>query len=99
MNSATNCGPRSEIALFGKPWCFQMFWTYSLARSFSDGVDHYHNCIFSFRLWQFDYKVNTDSVPRCVGDRERMKFSEWRLATCFGMQTHVACGDVMTDIS
>ena len=38
VNSATNCGPQSEITLRGMPWSFQTCWTNSLAVPAADRV-------------------------------------------------------------
>ena len=38
VNSATNCGPRSETTLRGMPWSFQTCWMNSLAVPTADRV-------------------------------------------------------------
>ena len=36
----------------------------------SDGVDYYHDGIFPIGFQEFDYKINTGSVPRCIQNWE-----------------------------
>ena len=38
VNSAMNCGPRSETTFWGMPWSFQTCWTNSLAVPAADKV-------------------------------------------------------------
>src|SRR5882757_8091487 len=38
MNSATNCGPLSDMTLRGRPWCFQTLSKYNLAEPMAETV-------------------------------------------------------------
>ena len=35
-----------------------------------DGVTYYHDSVFPIGLQQFNYKINTGSVPRCIWNWE-----------------------------
>ena len=52
-----------------------------------DRVNYYHDSIFLIEFWQFNYKINTDSVPRCIWNWEGVQFSGWWLANGLSPET------------
>ena len=42
---------------------------------FSHRVDYDHDGVLPVRFWQLHYEINTGSVPGCIQDWERVKFS------------------------
>ena len=54
--------------------------------SFSHRVDYNHDGILPVRFQQLHYKINTGSVPRCVWDWERVKFSRGWLLGATGVR-------------
>ena len=63
-----------------------------------DGVDYYHDGIFPFGFRDFDYKIDTGHVPRCIWNWEEMQFSGWWLANGLSPETHVASRDILAYI-
>ena len=52
--------------------------------SLGDGVYYGHDGVMSGRLWEFDHEIDTEHIPPCVWNGERLKFtnrtvhpSEW----------------------
>ena len=83
----------SEIELCGPSGRQSGDCTHEVA-SFSHRVDYNHDGILPIRFWQLCYKINTGSVPRCVRDWERVKFSGGWQMNGFGSEAHVTSGDI-----
>jgi len=49
-----------------------------------DGIHDGHDSVMSGGLWEFDHKINTERIPPCVQNRERLEFTNWRVSPRFG---------------
>ena len=80
------------------PWVPQWSDHVHKVRTLSDGVNHYHNSVFSFRFWQFDYKIHTDCIPWGIGDGKWVQFSDRGLMASFGAEAHITDRNIPADV-
>jgi len=66
--------------------------------SLRDGVYYSHDSIMSGGLWEFDYKINTECVPPCVWNRERLKFANRKVSPGFCLEAEITGAHILTDI-
>jgi len=52
--------------------------------SLGDGIHDSHNSVMSGGLQEFNYKVNTEGIPPCVRNGERLELANWRVSPRFG---------------
>ena len=62
--------------------------------SLGDRVYNYHHCVMTRRLREFSYEVNTNGVPRCIRERERVKLPDWIVSLSLGPEAQVAGRDI-----
>jgi len=43
--------------------------------SLGDGIHDSHDGVMSRGLWEFDHKIDTECIPSCIQNRERLKFA------------------------
>jgi len=60
--------------------CVRRNEVYSLGDRIHDG----HNSIMSGGLREFDHEVNTEGIPPCVWNGERLELANWRVSPRFG---------------
>jgi len=61
--------------------------------SLGDGVYDSHDSIMSGGLQEFDHKIDTECIPSCIQDRERLKFANRRVSPGFRPETEII-GDI-----
>jgi hypothetical protein len=66
--------------------------------SFAEGVDHYHDCVVSVRLWEFDYDIDTYGVPADVRRLKRFEMAGWWLSQDLGTEAEITRSSVLTDV-
>jgi len=52
--------------------------------SLGDGIHDGHNSVMSRGLREFDHEVNTEGIPACVRNGERLELANWRVSPRFG---------------
>ena len=43
--------------------------------SFGDSIHNCYDGVMSRRLWEFDHKIDTECIPPCVWNGERLKLA------------------------
>ena len=43
--------------------------------SLGDGIYDSHDNVMSRGLWEFDHKIDTECIPPCIQNGERLKFA------------------------
>jgi len=43
--------------------------------SFGDSIHNHHDGVMSGGLQEFDYKINTECIPPCIQNEERLKLA------------------------
>ena len=50
---------------------------------FGDSIHDHHDSVMSRRLWEFDHKINTEGIPPCIWNGERLKLTNRRMSPRF----------------
>jgi len=66
--------------------------------SLGDGVYYSHDGIMSGGLWEFDHKIDTECIPLCVWNGERLKFTNRRVSPGFRPEAEIIGAHILTDI-
>ena len=66
--------------------------------SLGDGVYYGHDGIMSGGLREFDYEIDTEHIPLCVRNRERLKFANRRVLPGFRLEAEITGAHILTDI-
>jgi len=66
--------------------------------SLGDGIHDGHDDIMSRRLREFDYKINTEGVPLCVWNGERLKLANRKMLPRFSPETKIASTHILADV-
>ena len=67
--------------------------------SFGDSIHDHHNGVMSGGLWEFDHKTDTEGVPLCVRNRERLKLANRRMSPRFHLETKIASTHILADVA
>jgi len=67
---------------------------YSLGEGIHDG----HDGVMSGGLWEFDYKIDTEGVPLCVRNGERLKLANRRMSPRFSLETKIASTHILANV-
>jgi len=51
--------------------------------SLGDGIHDGHDGVMSGGLREFDHEVNTEGIPPCVRNGERLELADWRVSPRF----------------
>jgi len=66
--------------------------------SLGDGVYYGHDGIMSEGLREFDHKIDTEHIPPCVQNGERLKFANRRVSPGFHPEAEITGTHILTDI-
>jgi len=66
--------------------------------SLGDGIHDSHDGIMSGGLWEFDHKIDTEHIPSCVWNRERLKLANWRMSPGFCLEAEITGTYILADI-
>jgi len=59
----------------GCSFCCDHYVCQNKVYSLGNGIYNSHDSVMSGGLWEFDYKINTEHIPPCVQNRERLKLA------------------------
>jgi len=66
--------------------------------SLGDGVYYSHDGVMSRGLWEFDHEINTERIPPCVRNGERLKFTNRRVSPGFCPEAEITGAHILTGI-
>ena len=66
--------------------------------SLGDGVYDSHNGVVSRGLREFDHKIDTECIPSCIRNGERLKFTNRRVSPGFRPEAEIAGAYILADI-
>jgi len=66
--------------------------------SLGDGIYDSHDGVMSRGLWEFDHEIDTEHIPLCVWNRERLKFTNWRVSPGFCPEAEITGAYILADI-
>ena len=66
--------------------------------SLKDGIYDRHDSIISRGLWEFDHKIDTEGIPPCIRNRERLKLTNRRMSPRFHPEAEVASTHILADV-
>jgi len=65
---------------------------------FGDSIHNCHDGVMSGRLWKFDYKIDTEGVPLCVRNGERLKLTNRRMSPRFSLEIKIASTHILANV-
>jgi len=66
--------------------------------SFGDSIHDRHDGVMSRGLWEFDHKINTEGIPLCIRNGERLKLANRRMSPRFCPEAEVASTHILADV-
>jgi len=54
--------------------------------------------VMSRGLREFDYKINTEHIPPCVWNGERLKLTNWRVLPRFSPEAEIASTYILANV-
>jgi len=66
--------------------------------SFGDSIHDRHDSVMSGGLWKFDHKINTEGVPLCIQNKERLKLANRRMSPRFCLEAEIASTHILADV-
>jgi len=66
--------------------------------SFGDSIHDRHNGVMSRGLWEFDHKIDTEGIPPCIWNGERLKLANRRMSPRFRPEAEVASTYILADV-
>jgi len=66
--------------------------------SFGDSIYDRHDGVMSGGLWEFNYKIDTEGIPLCAQNRERLKLANRRISPRFRPEAEIASTHILADI-
>jgi len=66
--------------------------------SLGDGVYYSHDGIMSGGLREFDHEINTERIPPCIRNGERLEFANRRVLLGFRLEAEITGAHILTDI-
>jgi len=66
--------------------------------SFGDSIYDRHDSIMSGGLREFDHKIDTEGVPLCVQNRERLELTNRRMSPRFSPEAKIASTHILADV-
>jgi len=65
---------------------------------FGDSIHNRHDGVMSRRLWEFDHKIDTEGIPPCIWNGERLKLANRRMSPRFRLEVEVASTHILADV-
>jgi len=66
--------------------------------SLGDGIHDSHDSVMSGGLQEFDHKINTEHIPSCIQNGERLKLANWRVSPGFCLEAKITGTYILADI-
>jgi len=66
--------------------------------SLGDGVYDSHDSVVSGGLWEFDHEIDTECIPLCIRNGERLKFTNRRVSPGFRPEAEITGGYILANI-
>jgi len=66
--------------------------------SFGDSIHDHHDGVMSRRLREFDHKIDTEGIPLCIQNGERLKLANRRMLPRFRPEAEVASTHILADV-
>jgi len=66
--------------------------------SFGDSIHDRHNGVMSRGLWEFDHKIDTEGVPLCVRNGERLELANRRMSLRFCPEAEITSTHILADV-
>jgi len=66
--------------------------------SLGDGIHDSHDSVMSRGLRKFDHKINTERIPPCIWNGERLKLANWRVSPGFCLEVEITGTYILADI-
>jgi len=66
--------------------------------SLGDGIHDSHNGVMSGGLQEFNHKINTERIPPCIQNGERLKLANWRVLSRFSLEAEIAGTYILANI-
>jgi len=82
----------------GCSFCCNRYVYQNEVHSLRDGIYDSHDGVMSGRLWEFNYKIDTEGVPLCVRNGERLKFANRRMSPRFSPETKITSTHILADV-
>jgi len=65
---------------------------------FGDSIHDHHDGVMSGRLQEFDYKIDTEGVPPCIQNGERLKLTNRSILPRFSLETKIASAHILANV-
>jgi len=65
---------------------------------FGDSIHNCHDSVMSGGLWEFDHKIDTECIPPCVQNGERLELANRRMLPRFSPETKIASTHILADV-
>jgi len=66
--------------------------------SLGDGIYDSHDGVMSRGLREFDHEIDTECIPLCIRNRERLKFTNWRVSPGFCPEAEITDAYILANI-
>jgi len=66
--------------------------------SLGDRIYDSHNGVMSGGLQEFNHKIDTECIPPCIRNRERLKFANWGMSPGFRLEAEITGAYILADI-
>ena len=63
-----------------------------------DGIHDCHDGVMSRRLQEFDHKIDTEGIPPCIRNRERLKLANRRMSPRFRPEAEVTSTHILANV-
>jgi len=82
----------------GCSFCYDHYVRRNEVYSFGDSIHNRHNGIMSRGLREFDHEIDTEGIPPCVQNRERLKLTNRRMSPRFRLETEIASTHILANV-
>jgi len=65
---------------------------------FGDSIHDRHDGVMSRSLQEFDHKIDTEGIPPCIWNGERLKLANRRMSLRFRPEAEVASTHILADV-
>ena len=65
---------------------------------FEDSIHDRHDGVMSRGLREFDHKIDTEGIPPCIQNRERLKLTNRRMSPRFHLEAKIASTHILADV-
>jgi len=83
---------------FGCSFCCDCCVCRNKVYSLGDRIYDSHNSVMSGGLQEFDHKIDTERIFPCIWNRERLKFTNWKVSLGFCLEAEITGAYILADI-